>query len=143
MPIANPNLRYLEASINSASPEELIVKIYDALLLFSRQAIEVMETQPRDVEGRHRLLRKAQRACALLMGSLRFEVGGDLPRNLFRLYEFWHHQLVGANMHGDPQRVRDLLPMIGELRDTWAEAVKRYRLEGTASAPPQLDALVG
>jgi hypothetical protein len=33
--------------------------------------------------------------------------------------------------------------MIGELRETWAEAVKRYRAEGVAVAPPQLDALVG
>jgi|HubBroStandDraft_1064217.scaffolds.fasta_scaffold43778_4 flagellar protein FliS len=141
MPVANPNLRYLEASINSASPEELIVKIYDALLLFARQAIDVMETRPRDIEGRHGLLRKAQRACALLMGSLRLELESDVPRNLFRLYEFWHHQLVAANMSGDPQKVRDLLPMIGELRDTWVEAIKRYR---TVNVPaPQLDALVG
>jgi flagellar protein FliS len=141
MPLANPNMRYLEASINSASPEELIVKTYDALLLFARQAIEVMETRPRDVEGRHHLLRKAQRACALLMGSLRLELESDVPRNLFRLYEFWHHQLVGANMNGDPERVKALLPMITELRDTWAEAIKRYR---TLEAPqPRLDALVG
>ena len=75
------------------------------------------------------------------MGSLRLELESDVPRNLFRLYEFWHHQLVAANMSGDPQKVRDLLPMIGELRDTWVEAIKRYR---TVSVPaPQLDALVG
>ena len=137
---SNANLRYLEASINSASPEELIVRIYDALLLFSRQALEVMESRPTDVQGRHDALRRAQRACATLMGSLRIDLDSDIPGNLLRIYEFWHHQLVAANMQNDPEKVRELLPMIAGMRETWAEAVKRYRTE---LAVPRLDALVG
>lgn len=135
------NLRYLEASINSASPEELIVKVYDALLLFARQAIETMESRPADIQSRHDLLRRAQRACALLMGSLKLELDSDIPGNLFRIYEFWHHQLVQANMHGDPQKVREILPLVAELRETWVEAIKIYRAQ-SAAAQPQLGALV-
>ncbi len=141
MTVSNANLRYLEASINSASPEELIIKVYDALLLFARQAIDVMETRPADVQARHDLLRRAQRACALLMGSLKLELDSDIPGNLFRIYEFWHHQLVAANMQGDAQKVRDLLPLIGGMRETWAEAIRRYRTESAALA--QLGALAG
>jgi flagellar protein FliS len=129
---SNANLRYLEASINSASPEELIIKVYDALLLFARQAVEVMEARPADVQARHDLLRRAQRACALLMGSLRLDLDSDIPGNLFRIYEFWHHQLVGANMQGDPGKVRELLPHMVGMRETWAEAIKKYRSEGAA-----------
>jgi flagellar secretion chaperone FliS len=131
---SNANLRYLEASINSASPEELIIKVYDALLLFARQAIEVMESRPADIQARHDLLRRAQRACALLMGSLRLEIDSDIPGNLFRIYEFWHHQLVAANMQGDAVKVRELLPLITGMRETWAEAIKKYRSEGAAGA---------
>jgi flagellar secretion chaperone FliS len=140
--VTNVNLRYLEASINSASPEELIIKVYDALLLFARQAIEAMETRPADIQGRHDLLRRAQRACALLMGSLRLDLESDIPGNLFRIYEFWHHQLVAANMQGDAQKVRELLPMIAEMRETWSEAIKLYRTQA-AAGKPQLGALVG
>jgi flagellar protein FliS len=129
MTLTNANLRYLEASINSASPEELIIKVYDALLMFSRQALEAMETRPKDIQSRHDLLRRAQRACALLMGSLRLDLDSDIPGNLFRIYEFWHHQLVAANMQGDPQKVRELLPMIAGMRETWVEVIKRYRAE--------------
>jgi flagellar protein FliS len=138
--LSNANLRYLEASINSASPEELIIKVYDALLLFARQAIEVMEARPNDIQGRHDLLRRAQRACALLMGSLKLDLDSEIPGNLFRIYEFWHHQLVAANMQGDAQKVRELLPLIAGMRETWVEAIKRYRTQGAAGA--QLDALV-
>ncbi|HEX3469194.1 MAG TPA: flagellar export chaperone FliS [Candidatus Elarobacter sp.] len=137
----NANLRYLEASINSASPEELVIKVYDALLLFARQALDVMEARPKDIQARHDLLRRAQRACALLMGSLRFDIDSDIPGNLFRIYEFWHHQLVAANMQGDPQKVRDLLPMISGMRETWVEAIRRYRTE--AAERVELSALVG
>jgi flagellar protein FliS len=142
MGMSNPNLRYLEASITSASPEELVIKVYDALLLFARQAIEVMESRPSDIQARHDLLRRAQRACALLMGSLRLDLDSEIPGNLFRIYEFWHHQLVAANLHGDPQRVREILPMVTGLRETWLEVIKRYRAERAASSP-ELGALVG
>lgn len=141
MTVSSANLRYLEASINSASPEELIIKVYDALLLFARQAVDVMETRPADIQSRHDLLRRAQRACALLMGSLKLELDSDIPGNLFRIYEFWHHQLVAANMQGDAQKVRELLPLIGGMRETWVEAIRRYRTENAASA--QLGALAG
>ena len=141
MTVSNANLRYLEASINSASPEELIIKVYDALLLFARQAIDVMESRPADIQSRHDLLRRAQRACALLMGSLKLDLDSDIPGNLFRIYEFWHHQLVAANMQGDPAKVRELLPLIAGMRETWVEAIRRYRTEGAAAA--QLGALAG
>jgi len=139
--VTNANLRYLEASINSASPEELVIKTYDALLLFARQALDVMESRPGDIQGRHDLLRRAQRACALLMGSLRLDLDSEIPVNLFRIYEFWHHQLVAANMQGDPQKVRDLLPHIMGMRETWVEAIKKYRAE--TAAHRELGALVG
>jgi flagellar protein FliS len=141
MTLTNANLRYLEASINSASPEELIIKVYDALLLFSRQALDAMETRPKDIQARHDLLRRAQRACALLMGSLRLDIDSDIPGNLFRIYEFWHHQLVAANMQADPQKVRELLPMIAGMRETWVEVIKRYRADLAEST--QERALVG
>jgi flagellar secretion chaperone FliS len=138
--VSNANLRYLEASINSASPEELIIKVYDALLLFARQAVEMMESRPADIQGRHDLLRRAQRACALLMGSLRLDLESDIPSNLFRIYEFWHHQLVAANMQGDSQKVRELLPLIAGMRETWVEAIKKYRAQNAPGG--ELGALV-
>ena len=140
MTVSNANMRYLEASINSASPEELIIKVYDALLLFARQAIEVMESRPADIQARHDLLRRAQRACALLMGSLRLDLDSEIPINLFRIYEFWHHQLVAANMLADPHKVRELLPLIAGMRETWVEVIKKYRAQGAAGG--ELGALV-
>ncbi|HKU68662.1 MAG TPA: flagellar export chaperone FliS, partial [Candidatus Baltobacteraceae bacterium] len=80
-----------------------------------------------------------QRALALLMGSLDMEVGGEVARNLFRVYEFWHHELVMANMQKDPVRVERLLPSFKDYRQMWAQAVTEFKgmqREQTAAMDP-------
>lgn len=137
--------RYLETSIATASKEDLILKIFDALIIASTQALEKLEAQRHDIEGIHKALLRAQRACCLLMGSLDMEIGGELAKNLFRVYEFWHHELVMANMQKDPERVRRLLPHFKDYRVTWAKAIAQYKAEqrGTAAASSTSFAAVG
>ncbi|MDE2482978.1 MAG: flagellar export chaperone FliS [bacterium] len=119
--------KYLETSIATASKEDLIVKIFDALLIAAKQAHEKLLNERDDIQGIHRALLRAQRACSLLMGSLDMEIGGELSKNLFRVYEFWHHELVMANMQKDPTRVERLLPYFTEYRKTWAQAVSEFK----------------
>jgi flagellar protein FliS len=117
---------YAETAILTASQEELILKVYDGLIQFTRLALEKILSDPRDIEYVHKQLRKAQRACTILMSSLNFEVGGDIAPNLFRVYESWHHQLVLANMRQDRTILEELLPIFKEYRVTWATVVERH-----------------
>lgn len=134
-------MRYLEASLASLSKEDLMVKVFDAIVMFSRQAVEKMKAAPNDVQGRHDLLRKAQRACSVAMGSIDFELGGDLARSNFALYEYWHHELVMANIEGNVTRVEAILPQMVDIREAWAEAVRRYKLEFANQGETRMDAL--
>lgn len=129
--------RYLETSLATATPEELILKIYDGLILFATQASKRMHEDLQDIQGIHDNLRRAQRACALLMGSLNFEIGGELSTNLFRVYEFWHHELVMANMQRDVERVDRLIPDFKDYRQTWGEAIKQFRAEKATGRAPE------
>lgn len=126
---SNAQQKYLETSISTVSKEDLIIKIFDALVLYSSRALEKFETESDDVEGIHNALLRAQRACCLLMGALDMEIGGELARNLFRIYEFWHHELVMANMKKDPNRLKVLLPTFKEFRETWTEAIARFKAQ--------------
>ena len=121
--------RYLETSIATASKEDLIVKIFDALLIAAQQAHDKLVNDRNDIEGIHKALLRAQRACCLLMGSLDMEIGGELAKNLFRVYEFWHHQLVMANMQKDPTRVERLIPYFRDYRQTWQQAVTQFKAQ--------------
>lgn len=119
--------KYLETSIATASKEDLIVKIFDILVLAATQGLDKLHNQRDDIEGIHKTLLRAQRALALLMGSLDMEIGGEVSRNLFRVYEFWHHELVMANMQKDPVRVERLLPNFKDYREMWAQAVSEFK----------------
>ncbi|HET9030485.1 MAG TPA: flagellar export chaperone FliS [Candidatus Aquilonibacter sp.] len=124
---ATAEQKYLETSIATASKEDLIVKIFDVLIIAAQQAFDKLTNDRDDITGIHKALLRAQRACSLLMGSLDMEVGGELSKNLFRVYEFWHHELVMANMQKDPARVERLLPYFRDYRDTWNTAVSQFK----------------
>lgn len=119
--------KYLETSIATASKEDLIIKIFDVLIIAAQQAFEKLTNDREDITGIHKALLRAQRACSLLMGSLDMEIGGELSKNLFRVYEFWHHELVMANMQKDASRVERLLPYFRDYRDTWNTAVTQFK----------------
>ncbi len=139
--------RYLETSIATASKEDLIVKIFDVLVISATQALEKLKNERGDIEGIHKCLLRAQRALALLMGSLDMEIGGEVARNLFRVYEFWHHELVMANMQKDAARVERLLPSFKEYHEMWGQAVSQFkamrREEAAAAMSGQGFAAVG
>ncbi len=119
-----------------------MVKIFDAVVLFTRKAIERMKTEPGDIQGRHNLLRTAQRACAAAIDAIDFELGGELAQSNCALYQFWYRELVMANMEGDVTRAEGVLPQMMTIRDAWAEAVRRYKIEFASAEPRQNVAVV-
>ncbi|HLX25708.1 MAG TPA: flagellar export chaperone FliS [Candidatus Cybelea sp.] len=125
--------RYLETSIATAAPEDLIVKIFDVLIIASRQAHEKLLNERNDIEGIHKALLRAQRACCLLMGALNMDIGGDLAKNLFRVYEFWHHELVMTNMQKDITRLERVMPYFKDYRETWQQAVSIFKAQRLAN----------
>ncbi len=131
---AGAEFRYLETKILTAAPEELTLIIFDVLIISSTKAIDKLTNSLGDIQGIHDDLRRAQRALALLMGSLDFEIGGELAQNLFRVYEFWHHELVLANMQKASERVERLLPDFKAYRQTWAEAHRIVKAQNAAAA---------
>ena len=130
---ASAEQKYLETSIATASKEDLIVKIFDVLIIAAQQAFEKLTNDRDDITGIHKALLRAQRACSLLMGSLDMEIGGDLSKNLLRVYEFWHHELVMANMLKDPERVSRILGYAKDYRKTWQQAILEFKAQRTAA----------
>lgn len=128
--------QYLETSIATASKEDLILKIFDFLVLNATQALEKLKNDREDIEGIHKALLRSQRALALLMGSLDMEIGGEISRNLFRVYEFWHHELVMANMQKDPIRVERILPNFIDYRKMWGDAISQFKAMQSQTPAP-------
>jgi flagellar protein FliS len=110
---------YRRTQVETAPPTQLVVMLYDGAIRFLSLAREKMAA--RDLEARHTNLLKAQRIITELMSSLDREKGGEVAANLHRLYAFMLRQLVEANLRDRPQPIEDVLGMLRELRESWAE----------------------
>lgn len=113
---------YQAMQVLSSRPEKLILMLYDGALRFMKLGIEGIEG--RDHEKAHNNLIKAQRILVELMTCLDFNRGGDIAKNLFRIYEFMHHTLVNANIKKDPEPIGKIIDQLRTLRDSWDKAMK-------------------
>ncbi len=121
--------RYLADAVTTVSPGQLIVMLYDRLVLDLIRA----ETALRDgdrTRGAERLLH-AQEILLELRASLDVTAWSGAP-GLAKLYSFLVTELIGANVRRDPDRVARCRGLIEPLRDAWREAVHTAQPEPVA-----------
>lgn len=119
MSTASLRARYLGASVSTASPQQLLVMLYDRLALDLERAEEGLTTG--DQETARENLVHAQEIILELRASLNVEVWEGGPR-LAALYSWLVGELIQANLKSDVRRVRDCRQVVEPLRDAWREA---------------------
>ncbi|AKL93790.1 flagellar biosynthesis protein FliS [Clostridium aceticum] len=114
---------YLESKILTAPPENLTLMLYEGAIRFMNQA--VIYISAKNNEKTNVAIQRAQDIFIELMSTLNQEI--EMSKNLFSLYEFMNYRLVEANIEKDPEKLREVITMTKELRDTWEEAMKQYK----------------
>ena len=110
---------YYQTQIQTQSPIELVVMLYDGALRFMRTAAEAM--------GRHDLAAKRDaisRALAIiseLQSTLNLDAGGDIATSLDALYTYVNGRLLDANIKGELDAVHESVKLLTPLRDAWAQ----------------------
>jgi flagellar protein FliS len=135
---------YRANSILTATPGQLVLMLYDSALASLEAAQGAFGRSPADLkryEDINRHLRKAQRIIAELRQSLNFEAGGDFAPLMHRLYEYYNRRLVEANMQKKVEPVVEVEGLLRELRDAWAEMLKRPEAGAAVQAPEAQPAL--
>jgi flagellar protein FliS len=89
---------YQSNQILSMSPTQLILKVYDIAIVSVKKGDNI----------------RAHRAIQELINSLDFDQG-DIPKGLFRLYQFCQNSLRAKDSN-------NVLKILEDLRATWAEA---------------------
>ena len=116
-PYARPNA-YRENSILTASPEQLVVMLYDGAGRFLRQAEGSM------VDGSWlQASEKLSRAEAIideLLATLDMDAG-EVADRLQSIYVFCKTRLIEARIERDPVRVYQVARLLGELREAWSQ----------------------
>jgi flagellar protein FliS len=111
--------RYLQDSINTASPGKLLLMLYDRLILDLMQGEEALRADER--EAAHEKLTHAQEIVIELRVSLDLESWSGAP-GLANVYGYVLTELIGANIAKDPDRVAVCRTLVEPLRDAWRDA---------------------
>ncbi|MGL5977946.1 MAG: flagellar export chaperone FliS [Erysipelotrichaceae bacterium] len=123
----NPYATYQQNSINTMTPGEMVVALYDGAIKQVNLAITHIEG--RDAQAAHTSLIKAQEIILYLKQTLNFEV--DMSNQLGALYDFYLEQLLQANMKKETKPLQDILPMLVEMKQTFAQADRLTRMKET------------
>jgi flagellar protein FliS len=116
-PYARPQA-YREASVMTASPEQLVVMLYDGAGRFLRQAEGAM------VDGTwlaaSEKLGRAEAIIDELLATLDMDAG-EVAERLQAIYVFGKARLIEARLERDAGRVDQVARLLAELRDAWAQ----------------------
>jgi flagellar secretion chaperone FliS len=121
-PYATVKQAYTESSVMTASPEQLVVMLYDGVVRFLHQSGVAMRAGNRE-QARDRM-RRAEAIIDELNLSLDMSYG-QIPENLRLIYLFCKRQLVKANLESDPRLIDAVGRLLGDLRDSWATIAAR------------------
>ncbi|WP_091538244.1 flagellar export chaperone FliS [Modestobacter sp. DSM 44400] len=111
--------RYLSDTVATASPQRLLVMLYDRLALDLDRAHTALTAGDR-AEANDQL-QHAQEIVLELHSSLQIDAWEGAPR-LSAIYTWLHGELIKANVKGDVRRVADCRKVVEPLRDAWREA---------------------
>lgn len=117
--------QYQNNQILTASPEQILLMLYDGAIRFTRQAIQGMEEG--DMTVVHHGIKKSLAIITEFTNSLDHEIGGEIAENLDSLYSFMIRELTLANLKKDLEKLQVVERLLVDLRATWGEAVELNR----------------
>lgn len=119
--MSNPYQKYKNASVLSASKEQILLMLYEAAIKFTKLAIQAIETK--NIAERGKNIMRAYDIVAEFQVSLDHKVGGDLPKQLDQLYTFMLDQYTKANIQGDVAALKSCLQILENLYDGWKQVI--------------------
>jgi flagellar protein FliS len=117
--------QYQSARVETSSPVQLVVALYDGALRFLRTAALAIEED--DVRAKGVALNKAHAIVSELLITLDHEHAPELCRQLEALYSFVLDRIVKANHECDADKVEDAVRALLPLRDAWGQLARAGR----------------
>lgn len=118
----NPYQQYKQTQVQTASPGELVLMLYNGAIKNINTALIHLEKDEKD-EFRAKL-DKALDIVTELMVNLKPE-GGDISTQLTNLYDFVINRLIAGSAKYSKKELEEALQIITGLRDTWQEMLKQ------------------
>jgi flagellar secretion chaperone FliS len=125
----------VETGVESASPQRLIIMLYDGALKSVFAARAAMER--RDIAGKGAALSKAIAIIdAGLRAALNVDAGGEIAQNLLALYDYISSRLLHANVKNDVESLDEAARLLAELKHAWEILEQRDKPVAAVPAEP-------
>ena len=132
MSMASRTNAYTKVDVETASQGKLIVMLFNGAIKRAEEAKRQLDKGKN--EGVHNNLIRSQEIVAELRASLDMK-HGEVAKNLDRLYEYFQHLLVTANIKKSDVPIDECIGLMVAMRDTWQEAFQKVAMENPTSAP--------
>jgi flagellar secretion chaperone FliS len=121
--------KYLENSIQTATPAQLLIMLCDGAIRFSKLAIESVKNK--NYQEANDNLVKVQSIISEFVITL--DRSAPIADQLLRLYEYFNYRLIEANMKKAIEPIEEVLGYLVELKETWIQAAKQAQASGAAA----------
>lgn len=119
--------QYLTNTVNSASPEQLMLMLYDGAIRFISLGIQAIENGL--IDKRAYYINKTSAIVTEFAATLDHSMNPQLAEDLDALYNYMLNRMMEANLKNDPQRLIEVKQMLSDLRATWAQAIEINKQE--------------
>ncbi|WP_144478037.1 flagellar export chaperone FliS [Cytobacillus oceanisediminis] len=123
MAVNNPYQSYQQNSVNTASPGELTLLLYNGCLKFIHLAKNAIKTN--DIQAKNTNIQKAQSIVQELMVTLNMEL--EVSENMMSLYDYMNRRLIEANVKNDTAILEEVEGLVTDFRDTWKQVIQLNR----------------
>jgi flagellar protein FliS len=124
--------QYQNIQVLTADRVSLIIMLYDGILRFNRLASQSIKDG--DIKGRGVYINRSLEIIGELANSLNMEEGGEIAKNLSKLYDFCASTLTEANLKSDIKAIESVNKVVLEIKSGW-EAVAAERQKRAAEEP--------
>ncbi|MGN0666990.1 MAG: flagellar export chaperone FliS [Huintestinicola sp.] len=119
----NPYQKYMQRSVTTMTPAQLLIALYDKAILELNKAIIYIEEK--NIPKAHNSITRVSEIVDTLDANLKVKY--EISDTLSTLYQYFRETLVKANVKKDAELLRTLIPMFQEIRDAFFEASKTAR----------------
>lgn len=124
---------YQKTEVVTADPKKLVILCYEAAI--SSLKLAKTKLYAREYEAKGNAVQNALDLLNELRAALNFEKGGEISKNLDRLYAYWTQHIIKADMSRDPQGFDPVVSMLEEIKGALEVAYYGHREGETLPLP--------
>lgn len=126
----NPYQRYRQVQLETASPLELIIKLYEGALRFINLAKKGL------ADGDYQLVNNSLLRAQAIVNELNLSLNMDyeISHNLRELYLFINRSLVEANIAKDGSKLDEIMEMLMSLKDAWVQINEETKVKAVSGS---------